>query len=118
MKFSNSELDSYAIIVVLGKNTFIVESIDITCNIEPFVPELEIAQNLPIVDAVIAYDCEYNNETHIRLIRNAMHILLMHHNLLPPFIKRHRLSKSLLHYPKLVCSCSFDYSAVFVNNRQ
>ena len=74
--------------VVLGKDAFIFESTGRTCNVEPFSPDLGIAQNIPIVDAAIAYDCEQTNETYILIIRNALHIPSMNHNLLPPFILR------------------------------
>ena len=76
--------------LVLGKDAFIFESTGRTCNVEPFSPELGIARDIPIVDAAIAYDCELTNETYILIIRNALHISSMNHNLLPPFILRQR----------------------------
>ena len=74
--------------VVLGKDASIFESTGRTCNVEPFSPDLGIAQDIPIVDAAIAYDCESTNDTYILIVRNAVHIPLMNHNLLPPFILR------------------------------
>ena len=44
--------------VVLGKDAFIFESTGRTYDIETFSPELGIAQNIPIVDATIAYNCK------------------------------------------------------------
>ena len=74
--------------IVLGKDCFVFESTGKTCNVEPFDPNLGTAQNVPIVDAAIAYDCPYTYETFILIIRNALHIKTMHHNLIPPFIMR------------------------------
>ena len=74
--------------IVLGKDCFVFESTGKTCNVEPFDPNLGTAQNVPIDDAAIAYDCPYTYETFILIIRNALHIKTMHHNLIPPFIMR------------------------------
>ena len=86
--YSKSELDSHANMVVLGKECFVFESTGKTCNVEPFDPALGTAQNIPIVDAAIAYDCPFTNETYILIIRNALHIKTMQNNLIPPFIMR------------------------------
>ena len=83
-----SELDSHANMIVVGKECFVFESTGKTCNVEPFDKTLGIAQNIPIVDAAIAYDCPYTHETYILIIRNALHIESMSHNLIPPFIMR------------------------------
>ena len=85
---STSELDSHANMVVLGKDAFIFESTGRTCNVEPFPSDLGVAENIPIVDATIANDCDLTHETYILIIRNALHIPSMIHNLLPPFILR------------------------------
>ena len=74
--------------IVLGKECFIFESTGKTCNVEPFSAELGVASNVPIVDAALAYDCPFTNETYILIIRNALHIASMNHNLIPPFIMR------------------------------
>ena len=83
-----SELDSHANMIVVGKECFVFESTGKTCNVEPFDKTLGIAQNIPIVDADIAYDCPFTHETYILIIRNALHIDSMSHNLIPPFIMR------------------------------
>lgn len=71
--------------IILGKECFIFESTGKTCNIEPFSAELGVASNVLIDDAALAYDCPFTNETYILIIRNALHIASMNHNLIPPF---------------------------------
>ena len=60
---STSELDSHANMIVLGNYAFIFETTGRTCNVEPFATELGVAQNVPIVDAAIDYDCVHSQET-------------------------------------------------------
>ena len=60
-----SELDSHTNMVVLGKKYFIFESTGNKCNVGPFTSELGIAQNIPIVYAAVAYDCQYSYITYI-----------------------------------------------------
>jgi hypothetical protein len=74
--------------VVLGKNAFIFERTGRTCNVQPFSSELGTATNVPIVDGAIAYECPYNHQVYILLIRNALYIPSMDTNLIPPFIMR------------------------------
>ena len=74
--------------IVLGKECFVFESTGKTCNVEPFSKDLGIAQDIPIVDAALAYDCPFKHETYILIIRNALYIKTMQNNLIPPFILR------------------------------
>ena len=83
-----TELDSHANMVVLGKNAFIFESTGRTCNVKPFTDQLGIVENVPIVDAAIAYECPYSHQVYILILRNALHIPTLEHNLIPPFIMR------------------------------
>ena len=85
---TQSELDSHANMIVLGKECFVFESTGQTCNVKPFDPALGTALDVPIVDAAIAYDCPFTHETYILIIRNALHIPSMRYNLIPPFIMR------------------------------
>ena len=43
---------------------------------------------MPIIDGALAYDCPYTHETYILIVRNALHVNAMDHNLIPPFIMR------------------------------
>ena len=83
-----TELDSHANMVVLGKNSFIFEATGRTCNVKPFTSELGIASNVPIVDGALAYECPYSFKTYVLIVRNALYIPNMDHNLIPPFIMR------------------------------
>ena len=43
---------------------------------------------IKVVDAAVQYDCEHTGETYTLVLRNALHVPSMKHNLLPPFISR------------------------------
>ena len=43
---------------------------------------------VPIVDAAVQYECPYSGTLHVLIIRNALHVPSMKHNLVPPFIIR------------------------------
>ena len=84
---SRSELDSHANMVVLGRHCFVFDGIHgKTCDVEPFDPAIGTARKVPIVDAAIAYDCPYHHQTFLLIIRNALYIPTLDHNLIPPFI--------------------------------
>jgi hypothetical protein len=114
---SRSELDSHANMMVLGRNSFIFESTNRSCNVKPFSSELGIAENVPIVDGAIAYDDEYTGETYILIMRNALYIPSMHINLLPPFIMRAG-GVIVNDIPKIHCKnpSSSDHSISFHNS--
>ena len=74
---------------VVGKNVFVFDSVqDKTCEVQPFDPTIGTAKRVPIVDAAVAYECPYSHKVTILMIRNALYIPSMSHNLLPPFILR------------------------------
>ena len=73
---------------VLGRYSFIFESTGRTCSVAPFSPELGQLKEIPIVDGAVAYDCPYSGQVYILIVRNALFIKSMEHNLLPPFIMR------------------------------
>ncbi len=52
-----TELDSHANMCVLGKHSYIFNSNGKTCNVSPFMDELGVATDVPIVDGAVAYDC-------------------------------------------------------------
>ena len=43
---------------------------------------------VPIVDAAVQYKCPYSGMLHVLVIRNALHVPSMRHNLVPPFMIR------------------------------
>ena len=51
-------------------------------------PSLGTANNVPIVDAAVAYDCPFKHKTYVLLLRNALYFQEMNHCLIPPFIMR------------------------------
>ena len=47
--------------IVLGRECFIFESTGKTYIVEPFSADLGIAQDIPVVDAALAYDYPFSN---------------------------------------------------------
>ena len=43
---------------------------------------------MDVVDAAVAYECEFTGKVLIMVIRNRLHLREMKHNLLSPFIMR------------------------------
>jgi len=55
--------------------------------VSPYNPEYD-SMEIPIVDAGILYHDQHTGIDHILIVRNALHIPSMTHNLIPPFIMR------------------------------
>ena len=53
----------------------------------PFYPDYN-AITVPIVDSVFQYDCQFENTSHLLIIRNALHVPAMKNDLIPSFIMR------------------------------
>ena len=85
---SATELDSHADSPVVGKHCVVLEYINWTTNVSGFTSQLGKPLNVPVVTAVIAYDCEYSGETHIMDIHNALYFKNMEVNLVPPMMLR------------------------------
>ena len=83
-----TELDLHANMAVLGRNCFIFEWSGKTCSVQPFTSDLGTVQDVPIVDAAVAYDCPLSHQSYILLIRNALYLPSLIHNLIPPFLIR------------------------------
>jgi hypothetical protein len=56
-------------------------------QVNPFTPDYP-ALKARMVDAAIKYECPYNGNEYILIIRNAIHVPAMTNNLIPPFIMR------------------------------
>ena len=85
---SRSELDSHANMVVVGKHAFILQTSTRMAEVNPFSTECGTLEKVPIVDAIVAYDCPYSMKTYLLVVLNALYIPSMEHNLVVPFIMR------------------------------
>ena len=85
---SRTKLDSHANMVVVGNNCLIVEWSGQTAVVNPFTPEYEALPEVPIVDAVVMYECPISGKEYIILVRNALRVPAMEQNLIPPFVMR------------------------------
>jgi hypothetical protein len=84
---SKTELDSHANMPVAGRHAFIILDTRRVAYVNPFTPDYEPMQ-LSIVCAAIQYDCPYDGQTYILVIRNALHVPSMKNDLLPPSVMR------------------------------
>ena len=85
---STTELDSHANMVVVGEQATIISDSGTYAEVRAFAEDCKTLERVPIVDAAIAYDCQASMRTYILIVRNALHVKSMKHNLLPPFIVR------------------------------
>ena len=110
---SSTELDSYANMVVIGKQAFIFNHSDQYTNVGAFTDEVKGIPKVPIVDTAIAYDCPQSGQTYLPVVRNALCIPSMEHNLIPPFILR-EAGLVLRDTPKIHCNVpSAEYHYLF-----
>jgi hypothetical protein len=84
---SRTELDSHANMPVVGQNAYIISDTGRVADVSPFTPDYASMQ-IRIVDAAVQYDCPYDGESYILVIRNMLYVPSMKNNLLPPFILR------------------------------
>ena len=83
-----TEIDSHSNMTVIGHHSRIIHDTGKTAQVSPFTNTYEALQSVPIVDAAIAYDCPFTDQTFILVCTNALSIPTMSHNLIPPFILR------------------------------
>ena len=81
-----TELCSYANVVVLGSNSLLFEINGRTFHDQPFSSDIDMAKDVPIVDGSLAYDFPHTGAVCVLVLRNALYIPSMEHNLIPPFI--------------------------------
>ena len=74
--------------IVVGKHCIIFDTAGKTCTVNAFSPSAGTVEEVPIVDAAMAYDCPIQGKTYILLMRNVLSIPELAHNLIPPFILR------------------------------
>ena len=91
--------------VVIGKKAFIFNHSDQNANVRAFTDEVEGIHKVPIMDAVIAYECPKSGQTYLLVVRNDLCVPSMEHKLIPPFILRE--AGLVLHdTPKIHCNVS------------
>ena len=80
-------MDSHADSPVVGKNAYIIETQGKKVTVNGFTESLG-SKTVPVVDAAVAYDCEFTGKVYILIIRNALYFEEMSINLISPFILR------------------------------
>ena len=85
---STTELDSHANMVVVGRQASIISESGTHAEVKAFSDDCGTLEKIPIVDAAFAYDCPLSAKTYILIVRNALYVRNMEHNLIPPFIMR------------------------------
>ena len=84
---SRTDMDSHADSPVVGKNSYIIETQGKKVTVNGFTKSLG-SKTVPVVDAAVAYDCEFTGKVYILIIRNALYFEEMSINLISPFILR------------------------------
>ena len=93
---------------VVGRNAYIIENTGKIVDINPFTPDYKSMQ-VPMVDAAVKYDCPYTGRPYILVIRNALYVPSMQHNLLPPLALR-EVGIDLCDVPKIQVKDSTEYN--------
>ena len=83
-----TELHSHANMAVLGEQAAAISKSNTFAEVRAFADDCNKLSEVPIVHAAIAYDCPKSLKTFILVVRNALHVPSMGHNLIPPFIMR------------------------------
>ena len=84
---SRTELDSHANMAVVGRNATVISKTGNKVDVSAFTPDYK-PLTVEVVDAAVRYECPYSNTVAMLVIRNALHVPAMQHNLLPPFMMR------------------------------
>ena len=84
---SHMELDSHANMPVVGKHAYIITKTGKKVDVSPFMPDYQPLM-VPLVDATVRYDNPYNGKSYILVLRNALYVLSMDNNHIPPFMLR------------------------------
>ena len=83
-----TELDSHANMAVAGQDCTIIARSGHYATVTPFSGDLPVMERVEIGDVAIAFDDPFSGETFLLVMRNALLIPSMDHNLLPPFLIR------------------------------
>ena len=86
-KESRTDLDSHANMPVVGSEAYILADLGKSRDVYPYTPDYE-PMKVQMVDAAVRYDSPFDGRVYILVIRNALHVPSMDHNLIPPFMMR------------------------------
>jgi hypothetical protein len=81
-----TELDSHANMSVACSGSTVIARSGHFAMVTPFSPDLPVLEKVEIGDATICYDDPVSLWTYIFVLRNALLITTISHNLLPPFL--------------------------------
>ena len=84
---SHTELDSHANMPVVGRHAYIIAETGKKVDVSTLTPDYK-PLTVHLVDATVKYDNPYDGKTYILVLRNALHVPSMDHNLIPPFMLR------------------------------
>ena len=73
---------------VLGKHCYLLSELSTarTISVGAFSESAGGLDAVPIVDTMLAYDCEQTSQVYLLVLRNVLYIESMDDNLIPPFI--------------------------------
>jgi hypothetical protein len=81
-----TEFDSHANMAVAGSETMVIARSGMFANVTPFSKDLPAMDMVEIGDAAMCYDDPISLVTYILVMKNALLIPSMGHNLIPPFL--------------------------------
>ena len=84
---SHTELNSHANMPVVGKHAYIIAKTGKKVDVSPFTPDYK-PLTVPLVDATVKYDNPYDGKIYILVLRNALYVPSMDHNLIPKLMLR------------------------------
>ena len=84
---SCTELYSHANMPVVRKHAYIIAKTGKKVDVSPFTPDYQ-PLTVPLVDATVCYNNPYNRKSYILVLWNALYVLSMDNNLIPPFMPR------------------------------
>lgn len=114
---SRTELDSHANMPVVGRHCYVINKTG-SADVSPFSLDYEPLEGIPMVDAVLMYVCPYSGEECLLILRNALYVQSMPHNLIPPFIIR-EAGITVKEVPKIHCKdpTSNDHCIIFPKDK-
>ena len=74
--------------VVVCKHALVIANTGKNVEVQPFSPDCKTMESVPILNAVVKWTYPHTDKMHLLLMKNALHVPSMSHNLIPPFVMR------------------------------